>query len=324
MNEFQKYLSKRVLFAIVSVLVIISFDFFLFRLMPGNPILIDYRSPALTRQQIEALSKQFGLNLPIWEQYVLFMKNTFEGNFGISIFYKQSVSSVLFPALYNSLILLLPATIIAIFLGIFTGKFAAWRRGSASDGVVTGTSMAIYSIPTFWLGGIFILIAIKTHAFPVSGMYVTGAVYSSVFAQLSDLLDHLVLPLATLTLVLFGQFTIIMRNSLIDVLQEDYINFAKSKGASDRYILNKHAVPNAELPMISIIAVNLGLTVGGAILTEVVFSWPGIGFLIYSAINARDYPILQAAFVIIAVVIVLANIIADVLYSYLDPRIRYQ
>ncbi|MCL4447217.1 MAG: ABC transporter permease [Thermoplasmatales archaeon] len=324
MNEFQKYLSKRVLFAIVSVLVIISFDFFLFRLMPGNPILIDYRSPALTRQQIEALSKQFGLNLPIWEQYVLFMKNTFEGNFGISIFYKQSVSSVLFPALYNSLILLLPATIIAIFLGIFTGKFAAWRRGSASDGVVTGTSMAIYSIPTFWLGGIFILIAIKTHAFPVSGMYVTGAVYSSVFAQLSDLLDHLVLPLATLTLVLFGQFTIIMRNSLIDVLQEDYINFAKSKGASDRYILNKHAVPNAELPMISIIAVNLGLTVGGAILTEVVFSWPGIGFLIYSAINARDYPILQAAFVIIAIVIVLANIIADILYSYLDPRIRYQ
>jgi peptide/nickel transport system permease protein len=324
MNEFQKYLSKRVLFAIVSVLVIISFDFFLFRLMPGNPILIDYRSPALTRQQIEALSKQFGLNLPIWEQYVLFMKNTFEGNFGISIFYKQSVSSVLFPALYNSLILLLPATIIAIFLGIFTGKFAAWRRGSASDGVVTGTSMAIYSIPTFWLGGIFILIAIKTHAFPVSGMYVTGAVYSSVIAQLSDLLDHLVLPLATLTLVLFGQFTIIMRNSLIDVLQEDYINFAKSKGASDRYILNKHAVPNAELPMISIIAVNLGLTVGGAILTEVVFSWPGIGFLIYSAINARDYPILQAAFVIIAIVIVLANIIADILYSYLDPRIRYQ
>lgn len=155
-------------------------------------------------------------------------------------------------------------------------------------------------------------------------MYVTGAVYSSVAPQLLDLLDHLVLPLTTLSLVLFGQFTIIMRNSLIDVLEEDYITFAKSKGASDRYILNKHAVPNAELPMISIIAVNLGLTVGGAILTEVVFSWPGIGFLIYSAINARDYPVLQAAFVIVAIVIVLANVIADILYSYLDPRIRYQ
>jgi peptide/nickel transport system permease protein len=324
MNPFHKYISRRVIFAVISVIAIISFDFFLFRLMPGNPILLDYRSPALTKTQIETLSKQFGLNLPLWQQYFLFMKNTFEGNFGISIFYHQSVSSIIFPALENSLILLVPATILAIILGILTGKLAAWRRGTSVDSAVTGGSMALYSIPTFWLGGIFILLAIKTKTFPVSGMYTIGEVFSSPVAEFADLLDHLILPLATLTLVLYGQFTIIMRNSLIDVLQEDFINFAKSKGASDSYVLNKHAVPNAELPMISIIAVNLGLTVGGAILTETVFSWPGIGFLIYSAINARDYPVLEAAFVIVAIVIVLANIIADIMYSYLDPRIRYQ
>ncbi len=324
MSTFQRYLIKRISFAIVSAIVIISFDFFLFRLMPGNPILVDFRNPGLTKAQIDALTTQFGLNLPIWDQYFLFLRNFFLGNFGISIFYKEPVSALVFPALENSLILLVPATIIAILLGILTGKFAAWRRGSSSDSAITGGSMALYSIPTFWLGGMFILIAIKTHSFPVSGMYTPGIVYSSIFAQLGALLLHLVLPLATLSLVLYGQFTIIMRNSLIDVLQEDYINFAKSKGASDKYVLNRHAVPNAELPMISIIAVNLGLTVGGAILTEVVFSWPGIGFLIYSSINARDYPILQAVFAIVAIVIVTANILADILYSYLDPRIRYQ
>lgn len=324
MSEFQKYITKRTAFAAVSIFIIMTFDFFLFRLMPGNPIQILYRSPSLSQSQITALEQQFGLNLPMWQQYLLFIKNTFTGNFGISIYYHQPVSSVLFPALMNSLILLVPATIIAIALGIMTGKMAAWRRGTAMDGAITGGSMALYSIPTFWLGGMFILVAIYTNSLPVSGMYTTGETFPSLIARISDLIPHLILPLTTLTLVLFGQFTIIMRNSLIDVLGEDYINFARSKGASERYMLQRHAVPNAELPMISIIAVNLGLSVGGAILTEVVFSWPGIGFLIYNAINARDYPVLQAAFVIVAIVIVIANIIADILYSSLDPRIRYQ
>lgn len=324
MSEFQKYIGKRTAFAAVSIFIIITFDFFLFRLMPGNPIQILYRSPSLTQAQITSLEQQFGLNLPLWQQYLLFVKNTFSGNFGISIYYHQSVASVLFPALMNSLILLVPATLIAVILGIMTGKAAAWRRGTALDGAITGGSMALYSIPTFWLGGMFILLAIYTRSFPVSGMYTTGAVFPTLADRMANLIPHLILPLVTLTLVLFGQFTIIMRNSLIDVLGEDYINFAKSKGASDRYVLQRHAVPNAELPMISIIAVNLGLSVGGAILTEVVFSWPGVGYLIYNAINARDYPVLQAAFVIVAVVIVIANIIADILYSYLDPRIRYQ
>ncbi len=324
MSGFQKFIFKRLIFAAVSIFIIITFDFFLFRLMPGNPIQLLYRSPALSQAQISSLEQQFGLNLPLWQQYLLFIKNTLTGNFGISISFHQSVASVLFPALWNSLILLIPATVIAIFLGIATGKIAAWRRGTTLDGAITGGSMALYSIPTFWLGGMFILLAIYTKTLPVSGMYTTGASYSSIGAQLVDLLNHMILPLTTLTLVLFGQFTIIMRNSLIDVLEEDYINFAKSKGASDSYLLARHAVPNAELPMISVIAVNLGLSVGGAILTEVVFSWPGIGFLIFNAVNARDYPVLQAAFVIVAIVIVLANIAADILYSYLDPRIRYQ
>ncbi len=323
MNEFGNYLLKRVAFAILSIFIIITFDFFLFRLMPGNPIEILYRSPALTSAQIAVLNRQFGLNLPLYQQYYLFIWNSLLGNYGISIYYRTAVSQVLYPALENSLVLLVPATTLAILLGIMTGRIAAWRRGTVTDGFLTGSSMALYSIPTFWLGEMLILLAIASSSFPVSGMYTIGESFSNGFVQLFDLLRHLVLPLVTLTLVLYGQFTIIMRNSLIDVLDEDYISFARSKGATERYIMRKHAMPNAELPMISLIAVNLGLTVGGAILTEVVFNWPGIGLLIYDSINARDYPVLQAAFLIVAIAIVLANVVADVLYSYLDPRIRY-
>lgn len=323
-SGFRTFIFKRIIFAAVSAFVIISFDFFLFRLMPGNPILLLYRNPALSPAQISHLESQFGLNLPLWDQYLFFIKNSIVGNFGISIYYKIPVMSIIIPSLINSLILLVPATVLAIFMGIATGKVAAWRRGTTTDGVITGTSMALYSIPTFWLGGLFILFAIYTKILPVSGMYTVGETFSSPIAQFTNLLQHLILPLITLTLVLYGQFTIIMRNSLTDVLGEDYISFAKSKGGSDRYVLKKHAVPNAELPMISIIAVNLGLSVGGAILTEVVFSWPGIGLLIYDSIDARDFPVLQAIFVIVAVVIIVANIVADIMYSYLDPRIRYQ
>ena len=132
------------------------------------------------------------------------------------------------------------------------------------------------------------------------------------------------LPLITLTLVLYGQFTIIMRNSLIDVFTEDYIVTAKAKGADDKRIIWKHAYPNALLPMVSIIAINFGLVVAGAVLTETVFSWPGIGLMIYNSIISRDYPILQGAFFIISVTVVIANLIADFIYSYLDPRIRYK
>ncbi len=290
--------------------------------MPGNPIQILYRNPALTQAQILTLQKEFGLDQPIWVQYGLFIVNSLQGQFGISIYYRQPVSGVLFPALVNSMVLLVPATFLSILLGIGTGKLAAWRRGSLTDAVTTGLSMALYSIPTFWLGGIFILFAVYIGGIPVFGME-TIPPFTNPLEQAVDILSHLLLPLATLTIVLFGEFTIIMRNALIDILSEDYIVFARSKGASDRRIMQRHAYPNAQLPMISIIAVNVGLVVGGAILTEVVFSWPGVGLLIYNSITSRDYPILQAAFLVVAISVVVANLVADLLYGVFDPRIRY-
>lgn len=324
MKGLASYFARRTVFAVVTIFIIISFNFFLFRILPGNPIELLYRNPMLTKDQIDALYHQFGLDKPLWEQFFIYIINSLTGNLGISFYYKQPVTNVLIPALENSLILLIPATVLSIALGIITGVISAWRRGTKLDFALLGSALAFYTMPTFWLGSIFIIVALHIGGIPVSGMYSLGFNYTGIIPRILDLLSHLMLPLITLTLVLYGEFTIIMRNSLIDVFTEDYIVTAKAKGADESRIIWKHAYPNALLPMVSIIAINFGLVVAGAVLTETVFSWPGIGLMIYDAIISRDYPILQGAFLIISITVVIANLIADFVYSYLDPRIRYR
>lgn len=290
--------------------------------MPGNPIELLFRSPRLTQEQINTLERTFGLDKPLYEQFIIYVINSLQGNFGLSFFYRVPVVNVLIPRLINSIILVLPSTLLAIVLGIVTGMIAAWRRGGKTDVSILVTAMGLYSLPTFWLGGLLILLSIYYLRLPIAGMTTYGITYSDFFAYLSDVLMHYILPFVTLTLVLYGEFTIIMRNSLIDVLTEDYIRMAKAKGVTTSRLLRRHALPNAMLPMMSIIAINIGLVVAGAVLTETVFSWPGIGRLIYDAILNRDYPILQGAFFVITVSVVIANLIADILYGYLDPRVK--
>jgi len=321
--RFASYVVKRLVISLVTIVAITAFNFFLFRILPGDPIRLLYRNPNLTQEQLRALNAKFGLDKPLYEQFLVYIVNSLVGEFGLSFFYKKPVTDILIPRLINSIILILPATIAAVLLGMFSGVIAAWRRGERLDVAIVGVAMGLYSIPTFWLGGMFILFSIYYLHLPIGGMVTHGVVHPDIFSYLSDVLSHFILPFTTLTLVLYGQFTIIMRNSLIDVLTEDYIQTAKAKGADAFRILRRHALPNAMLPMISIIAINLGLVVGGAVLTETVFSWPGVGRLIYDAILRRDYPILQGAFYIIALSVVLANLVADILYGYLDPRVRY-
>jgi len=321
--RYSSYVLKRVAISLVTILIIISFNFFLFRILPGDPVRLLFRNPNLTKEQIDALNRKFGLDRPLYEQFLIYVSNSLKGEFGLSFFYRKSVFDILIPRLINSIVLILPATIIAILLGMLFGVLAAWRRGDRVDVSILAVSMGLYSIPTFWLGGMFILLSIYYLHLPIGGMVTHGITHQDIFSYLEDLFNHLILPLVTLTLVLYGQFTIIMRNSLVDVLTEDYIQAALAKGLSVSRLLRKHALPNAMLPMISIIAINLGLVVGGAVLTETVFNWPGVGRLIYDAILRMDYPILQGAFYIIAVSVVLANLIADILYGLLDPRVRY-
>lgn len=295
----------------------------MFRLLPGNPVELLFRNPLLTVQQIQQLNAQFGLDKPLWTQFIIFLGNAFQGQWGISFYYRVPVSQVLFEALLNSVILLVPSTLFSIMIGVGLGILSGWKRDTATDVGVLSLSLVLYAVPTFWLGMLFIMAAVKFGGIPVSGMLTVGESYPSTLAYLSDLLAHLFLPTLTLTLVLLGEFTIIMRSSVLSQLTEDYVVAAAAKGMSGGTLLRKHIVPNAMLPTVTIIAISIGSVVAGAVLTETVFSWPGVGSLIYDSVTRRDYPVLQGAFLVIAAVVILSNFIADLVYAYLDPRVRY-
>jgi peptide/nickel transport system permease protein len=211
----------------------------------------------------------------------------------------------------------------AIIVGLAAGSYAGWRRGSSGDRVASGTGLILYSMPYFVIGmPLIIIFAANLGWFPTSGMLTPGAQFESFPEQLADFLSHLVLPLTTITLGLIGGYSIIMRSAIIETRSEDYVTTARAKGLKDSRILRQHAFPNALLPMVTIIAIQLGYVVAGAITAEVVFNWPGLGTLTVEALDARDYPVLQGIFLILAVTVVLANLAADIVYGRLDPRVR--
>ncbi|MCC6033874.1 MAG: ABC transporter permease [Desulfurococcaceae archaeon] len=321
-SKYVAYVVRRVVASLIAIFAIMTINFILFRVLPGDPIRLLFRNPRLTLEQIRTLERQFGLDKSLLEQFFIFLANAFQGNLGLSFFYKMPVTDVLIPRIINTVILVLPATITSVVLGVLTGMIAAWRRASKVDVIITTTAMGLYSLPTFWLGGVLILLSIYYLKLPISGMLTYGVTYPDLTSYLADFFRHFILPYITLTLVTYGEFTIILRSALIDVLTEDYIMAARAQGLPTRRILGVYALRNAMLPTVSIIAINLGLVVAGAVLTETVFSWPGVGRLIYDAILNRDYPILQGAFIVVTVSVVLANFIADIIYGYLDPRVR--
>jgi peptide/nickel transport system permease protein len=213
--------------------------------------------------------------------------------------------------------------VLAIVVGIVFGVVAAWKRGTKLDLGLLGFSLVTYAMPTFWLGMIMIAaFCVNLQIFPTGGMITPGVDWSSAIERIADIAHHLVLPTVTMAVLLIGEYALTMRNTLIDVLSEDYITTARAKGFSERYILMKHAVPNAMLPMVTIIAINLGLVIAGAIQIETVFSWPGLGNLMYEAIKNDDYPLLQGIFLFVTISVVAANFIADIVYRLVDPRVK--
>jgi peptide/nickel transport system permease protein len=309
---------------IATIFFVLTFNFFLFRILPGDPFALLFRGPGFSRELINQLNSQFGLNQPLWVQYVKYLQNTLVGNFGISYTYRSPVLSILIPRLVNTVILLLTATVISIIVGIAMGLISAWRRGGKIDVAFSTSTLLLYSMPTFWLGLILLFAGVIYLGLPVSGMISLTGELTNPFAPASivDLLRHMILPCLTLVLGLVGQYVLIMKGSLLDVFTEDYMLTAKAKGISNGKLLRDHAFRNAALPMTTLIAINLGLAVGGAIQTETIFSWPGIGLLTYQALLTRDYPILQGCFLVVAIAVILMNFLADLLYGYLDPRIR--
>lgn len=320
------YLIKRGVSALGTLALAIVLNFFIFRIMPGDPtrtVVGDFRVTPEIRQ---LLVHQFGLDQPLWMQFILYIQNLLMGNLGVSFQYRGTpVTSIIFGRrLFNTFILMSSSIGVALIIGIIIGTIAAWKRESKFDISTVVFSLVTYSMPVFWLGMLIILVfGYYLGAIPIAGTQTVGITYSNVFEYAADYLHHMTGPFVTLTLSFIGYYFLIMRDSILDVFTEDYMLTAKAKGLSDRKILFRHAMRNATLPMVSLIAVEVTYLFGGATMTETVFSWYGIGRLIYEAVVMADFPILQGIFVIMSVVVITANFCADIIYALLDPRIRY-
>jgi ABC-type dipeptide/oligopeptide/nickel transport system permease component len=313
------YAIKRTAFALVTIFVAVSVNFALFRLAPGSAVSNLSRVPHATPELRLALKKQFGLDKSKGAQYVLYLKQLVQGNLGVSFANQQPVSSNLRTALGNTLPMVLLGTLFAIIVGTFTGVVAAWRRGTAVEAATVTTALSFYSMPTHWLG--LMLVILFAGVLPTGGMTNEFLLNPSWWTHMKDVLSHMLLPSLTLGLVLFGEYTLIVRSAMLETLGEDYILTARAKGLRPWTIVRRHALRNAMLPIATLVALSLGYIVAGAILIETVFSWPGIGRAVYDAVLQRDYPMLQGAFLVLTVSVVFFNLVADLLYVKLDPRI---
>jgi ABC-type dipeptide/oligopeptide/nickel transport system permease component len=314
------YFLKRTLFALVTVFVAITLNFVIFRAVPGDAV-TGLRCQFCTVEFKEQLRAELGLDQSKWEQYGIYLESLAQGDMGRSFVSREPVVDELIDPLLNTLPMIALGTVFAIVFGILTGVVAAWRRGTFLDWGNLSFSLVFYSLPTQWLGLMFLIFFAGT--LPASGvsdpfLQFTDPSWWEVFV---DRLEHMILPATTLGIVLYGEYALIVRSSLMEALSEDYVLTARAKGLRNWAIVWKHAFRASLLPIVTLIALSLGYLVAGAILVETVFSYPGIGLATYDAVVERDYPVLQASFLILTLSVVFANYVADLLYFKLDPRV---
>jgi peptide/nickel transport system permease protein len=320
------YVLTKVLGALGSLMFVLVVNFFLFRVLPGDPARTLGRGRFTTPEQLAQFNRTYALDQPLPQQFVTFLKNTFSGDLGVSLRYRVPVSELLLDRMWPTLLLVGTSTILSTLIGVWIGVRGAWRRGGTFDRASTGSSLTLYSMPEWWLG--LLLIALFAVGWgPIPGIFPTGGLHSvdADPGTLSGMLDtawHLTLPVITLTLAYLAEYSLIMRSSLLDELGEDYLTTARAKGLRDIQVRNRHAVPNALLPTTTVIAINIGFVVSGAITIETVFSIPGLGLLGTEAISVPDYWVLQGVFLVASAGVILANLAANLVYGLLDPRVR--
>ncbi len=324
--ELRRYISRRLVQIVIIFFVILTVLFLLFRLAPGDPVsrMVD---PDMTPEDSQRLIVQLGLDKPLGVQYFIYLKNFFTGHFGYSFHYGEPVVDIIWARLPNTILLFTTGIILSALVGVFLGKIASWHKGKKTDSIMTVGALVTHTLFLPWLALILIWIfAYKFSWFPINGM-ISEEVWldpdSGFIAKSLDVLYHMVLPLSTLFLIHFGAYLLIMRSSMLETLKEDYILTARAKGLDEKTIRNKHAAPNAALPVVTSVGLSLAFSINGGALTETVFTWPGIGRELVFSVSQNDYPLAQASFLLIAIVVLLSNLVVDVLYAYLDPRIRY-
>jgi peptide/nickel transport system permease protein len=323
----RRYVLGKVVQALVTLAAILVFNFFLFRVWsPGDPISFLTRGQGanITPEERQELIEDYGLDRSTWGQFAQYVTGTLQGKLGASSFFQgEPVRDIFFRFLPPTLLLVGVSTILSMIVGLWMGIRSGWRRGSAFDRVSMVGSLVLYSMPEFWLGMLLLLLFSTTlNWFPVGGRISTNVSQLSTFGYLLDVANHLFLPALTLTLAYIGEFYLVMRSSLLDVLGEDYITTARAKGVRERDVLNKHAVRNGLLPTVTLVALSFGYVIGGAITVEVVFSYQGLGLLTYTAILAKDYWLLQGLFLFFTAAVIVFNLVSDFVYAYLDPRVR--
>ena len=320
-----RYIGKRAIQTIVIWFIIITLNFIIFRVMPGDP------SRALVGRGLAPelrtiIRDKFGLDQPLFNQYILYLVNLFQGDLGYSFSHaNEPVMTTIFAYRFtNTFVLMGTSLVLSIIIGMAVGVYAAARRDTIVDTGSTVTFLIAYALPVFWIGILILYyVGFLANLLPIAGTIDRNLIHTDLFSYSLDYLWHMIGPCIVLTLSFIGGFYLIMRDTVLDVFTQDYILAAKAKGLKERTILYGHAMRNAMLPMVSVIAVNMPFLISGAMMTEYVFTWSGLGLLTYNSVLTVDYPVLQGVFLFLATIAVISNFVADIVYLYLDPRIRY-
>lgn len=323
-RDFRSYIFRKTIYLAITILLILSFNFVLFRVMPGDParaVIPKGASPEV----IDALRDKWGLDEPYLTQFVRYLVNVFQGDLGTSFTVRVNhpVVSILGPALANTLVLVGAGTFLAVMAGIMLGRLAAWKRGTPTDRIASGFFLIFYCMPTFLFALILLSLFTKyIPDWPSRGAYGEDYRYLDLWGKIGDRAYHTLLPLGALVVEEIAAFAIITRSALIDVMTEEYMVTAVAKGMRSRDILHRHAMPNAMLPVVTVVAMYVGWVLSGSIMIEVIFSYPGLGKLTWDAVWGEDYPVLQAVFMLETVAVLVANYFADLLLFRLDPRVK--
>ncbi|MEW1838658.1 ABC transporter permease [Nonomuraea angiospora] len=311
--------------ALFSIAMVIVGTFFVFRLLPGDPVRNLAQGRNMTPEQLNLERHRLGLDKPVLQQFFDFVGNTLRLDLGTSYEYKRPVLDLIGERIGPTLLLAGTGLVIAVSLGIWQGTRSGWRPGTRFDRFSTGVSLVLWSVPTFWLG-LLLMMVLGVGIGPIPGLFPFRGIESvdapDGFAYVLDVASHMVLPCLTLVGVVYAQYLLIMRSSLLEEVSQDYVTVARAKGLRDDEVRRRHAVPNALLPTVTLVFMRIGFVVGGAVTVETIYTWPGLGQLFYRAIKVPDFTLMQGTFLLITVAVILMNTLADVVYHMLDPRVR--
>lgn len=317
-----RWLLTKTAAAVVTLIFVLIFNFFLFRVM-GDPTTQLARIPNASPEEIAKLRSDYGIDKPLPGQFVDYMGDTLTLDLGISQTTREPVWDEIKEALPWTLLLVGTGTLLATLIGAWLGVVAASRRGTKTDDGLLGFSLFTYASPEYWIGIILILLfAVALPILPAGQQMTPGVEFTSWFAQALDVVEHMILPVTAMTLMLLGQYFLIMRASMTEVMTEDFVTVKRAIGLPRQRVINRHVVPNALLPLVTTAAILFGSVAGGAITIETIFSWPGLGDLTFEAINDKNFPVLQGTFLVFSIGVILANLLADILYFFLDPRVQ--